>query len=159
MIPKSSIRVLKRTLTTDPAFSANFNINELESVLQSVKVGTAAGVYLEFILNCGEGTKEWLISFMNDILSSARLPKLFKRAKFIAIPKPGKDGSDPVHYRLISLLIVMYKLLEWLILQRIQPLIEAATPVHQAGFRKHRHCTEGVMGLLLHTLKPVCNVN
>jgi hypothetical protein len=36
----------------------------------------------------------------------------------------------------------MYKLLERLIIQRIQPIIEAATPVHQAGFRKHLGCTE-----------------
>jgi hypothetical protein len=42
-----------------------------------------------------------------DVLLSARLPKLFKRAKVIAIPKPGKDGSDPAYYRLISLLSVM----------------------------------------------------
>jgi hypothetical protein len=40
---------------------------------------------------------------------------------------------------------VMYKLLERLILQRIQPLIEAATPVDQARFHKHRSCTEQVM--------------
>jgi hypothetical protein len=52
-------------------------------------------VYPEFIHNCGERTKEWLLSFMNDYnLSSARLPKLFKQAKGIAISKSGKDGSD-----------------------------------------------------------------
>jgi hypothetical protein len=82
-----------------------------------------------------------------NVLSSVRLPKLFKRAKIIAIPKPGKDGSDPAHYRPISLLIVMNKLLERLILQRIY---EAATPVHQAGCRKHRSCTEQVMALTTH---------
>jgi hypothetical protein len=102
-VTKSSIRGLKSTLTTDPAFSANFNINELESALKSVKLETAAGfdgVYPKFIRNCGKRTKEWLIliAFMNDVLSSARLPKLFKRAKVIAIPKPGKNGSDPAHY-------------------------------------------------------------
>jgi hypothetical protein len=76
---------LKSTLTTDPAFFENFNINEVESILKSVKLGTAAGlddgVYLEFIRNCDERMKEWLILFMNDVLSSSRLPKLFKRAK------------------------------------------------------------------------------
>jgi hypothetical protein len=61
-----------------------------------------------------------------------------------------KDGSDPAHYRRISLLSVMYKLLERLILQRIQPLIEAATLVHKAGFHKHRSCTEQVMALTTH---------
>jgi hypothetical protein len=49
---------------------------------------------------------------------------------YYVFPKPGKDGSDLAHYRLILLLSVMYRLLERLILQRIQPLIEAATPVH-----------------------------
>jgi hypothetical protein len=139
---KSSIRGLKSTLTTDSALSANFNIKEQESVLKSIKLGTAAGfdaVYPAFIRSCGVRTKEWLISFMNDVLSSA---KLFKRTTVIAIPKPGKDGSDPVHYRPISLLSVISKLLERLILQRIQPLVEAATPVHQAGFCNHRSCTE-----------------
>jgi hypothetical protein len=40
---KSSIRGLKSTLTTDPALSANFIINELKSALKSVKLGTVAG--------------------------------------------------------------------------------------------------------------------
>jgi hypothetical protein len=87
---------------------------------------------------------------MNDVLSSARLPKLFKRAKVIAIPKPSKDGSDPAHYQLILLLSVMLKLLERIILQRIQSLIEAATPVLQAGFRKHRSFTKHLMALTTH---------
>jgi hypothetical protein len=47
-------------------------------------------------------------------------------------------------------LSVVYKLLERLILQRIQPLIEDVTPINQAGFRKHRSCTEQVMALTTH---------
>jgi hypothetical protein len=75
---------------------------------------------------------------------------MFKRAKVIAIPRPGKDVSDPVHYRYrpILFLSVMYKLLERLIFQCIQPLIEAATPVHQTGVLQH--CTEQVMALATH---------
>jgi hypothetical protein len=89
-VMKSSIRGLKSTLTMDPALSANFNINELEFALKSVKLGTAAGfdgVYPEFNRNCGEGMREWLISYMTGVLSTAKLPKLFKRTKVIAIPK------------------------------------------------------------------------
>jgi hypothetical protein len=41
-------------------------------------------------------------------------------------------------------------LLERLILQRIQPLIEDATPINQAGFRQHHSCTEQVMALTTH---------
>jgi hypothetical protein len=78
-----------------------------KSALKSVKLGTAAGfdgVYPEFIRQFGEITKEWFISFMNDVLLSARLQKLFKRAKVIAIIKPDQDGSEPAHYRPILLL-------------------------------------------------------
>jgi hypothetical protein len=87
---------------------------------------------------------------MNDIVSTSKIPNLFKRAKVISIIKPGKDGTDPAHYRPISLLSVIYKLLKRLILQRIQPLIEDVTPINQAGFRQHRSCTERVMALTTH---------
>jgi hypothetical protein len=107
-----------------------------KSPRKSVKLTTAAGfdgVYLEFIRNFDEKTNEWLISFMKDVLSSASLPKLFKRTKVIANLRPGQVGSEPAHYPPILLLSVMFKLLERLILQRIQ-LLEAATPVHQAAW-------------------------
>jgi hypothetical protein len=45
---------------------------------------------------------------------------------------------------------MIYKSLERMILQSIQPLIEAATPFHQSGFRQHRSCTEQVMALTTH---------
>jgi hypothetical protein len=87
---------------------------------------------------------------MNDIVSTSKIPKLFKRAKVISIIKSGKDATDPVQYRPISLLSVVYKLLERLILQRIQPLIEYVTPINQASFRQHRSCTEQLMALTTH---------
>ena len=62
-----------------------------------------------------------------------------------AILKPGKDGNDPAHFRPISLLTVLYKLLERLILERIQPVINTVTPVEQAGFRKDRGCNEQML--------------
>jgi hypothetical protein len=37
-----------------------------------------------------------------------------------------------------------------MILQRIQPLIDAVVPVSQAGFRKIRSCTEQVLALTSH---------
>jgi hypothetical protein len=47
--------------------------------LIAVKSGKAAGfdgVYPKFIKNSGTKTKEWMITFFNDILSTDRLPKL-----------------------------------------------------------------------------------
>jgi hypothetical protein len=150
---KMNLRRKKRTLTVNQTLSRNFTLDELETALMSLKPGKAArfdGIYPEFMKNFGAQTKEWIISFMNDIVSTSKIPNLFERAKVIAIIKPGKDGSDPAHYRLISLLGVVYKLLDCLILQRIQPLIEDVTPINQAGFRQHHSCIEQVMALKTH---------
>jgi hypothetical protein len=77
---------------------------------------------------------------MNDIVATSKIPYLFKRAKVISIIKPGKTGTDPAHYRPISLPSVVYKLLVPLILQ---PSIEDVTPINQAW-------TEQVMALTTH---------
>lgn len=75
------------------------------------------------------------------------MPKLFKKTKIIAILKPGKEGTDVTHYRPVSLLSATYKVLERLILNRIQPEIEKVLPVEQAGFRENRGCAEQVLAL------------
>jgi hypothetical protein len=123
---KMNLRRKKRTLTVNQTLLRNFSLDELETALMSLKLGKAAGfngIHPEFIKNFVPQTIEWIISFMNDIVSISKIPDLFKRAKVISIIEPGKDGTDPAHYRPISLLSVVYKLLERLILQRIQPLI------------------------------------
>jgi hypothetical protein len=130
-----NLRRKKRTLTVNQTLSRNFTLDALETALMSLKPGKAAGsdgIYPEFIKNFCAQTKEWSISFMNDIVSTSKIPNLFKRAKVISIIKPEKDGTVRAYYRKISLLSVVYKLLERLILQRIQPLIEDVTPINQA---------------------------
>jgi hypothetical protein len=106
----------------------------------AVKSGQAAGfdgVYPEFIKKIGQRTKEWIVVLFNDILTSGKIPKLFKRAKVITIHKTGKDGSDPSHFWPISLL-------------RIQPLIDAVVPMSQAGFCKNRSWSGQVLALTSH---------
>jgi len=71
----------------------------------------------------------------------------FKKAKVIAILKPGKDGYEGEDYRPTSLLSVTYKILEKMILKRIQPYIEEVIPVEHAGFREYRGCEEQVITL------------
>jgi Reverse transcriptase (RNA-dependent DNA polymerase)/Endonuclease-reverse transcriptase len=150
---KRDLRQMRRGLPVDPSLSADFTEDELTLALQNVKSGKAAGfdgVYPEFIKNSGPRTKQWLVALFNNILSTGKIPKLFKQVKVIALLKPGKDGTDAAHFRPISLLSVVFKLFERCILQRIQPLIDEVVPISQAGFRKNRSCTEQVLALTTH---------
>jgi hypothetical protein len=134
-----ALRQKRRELTIDPDLFANFSTEELNTDLLVVKSGKAAGfdgVYPEFIKNSDHRTKEWIVALSNDILrilTSGKIPKMFKRAKVITILKPGKNGSDPSHLWPISLLSIVFKILERMIFQRIQPLNDAVVLVSQAG--------------------------
>jgi len=63
-------------------------------------------------------------------------PKIWRKAKVIAVEKPGKDPSLAANYLPISLLSVCYKLLERRALQHISPTVEGLLSPDQAGFRK-----------------------
>ena len=78
----------------------------------------------------------------NAILRLGYWPKCLKKAQIIMIGKPGKDPIDVSSYRPISLLPVMSKLLERLLLRRINADLPPTNwiPDHQFGFRQ-KHST------------------
>jgi len=65
-------------------------------------------------------------------------PKSLKQAQIIMLPKPGKNPIDVTSYRLISLLLTISKVLEKLILKRINKESNPQDwiPNHQFGFRQ-----------------------
>ena len=75
------------------------------------------------------------------------MPRAWRQAKVIAIPKPGKDPNIAASYRPISLLSVCFKMLERLILQRISPDLDKRITVEQAGFRQGRSTCDQVLAL------------
>lgn len=86
-----------------------------------------------------------MIKLTNLINASFRLryvPQLWKVAEIIMIPKPGKPPHEATSYRPISLLPVIAKLYEKILLKRLNPIIESKSviPNHQFGFRS-KHST------------------
>ncbi|KMQ85662.1 reverse transcriptase [Lasius niger] len=68
------------------------------------------------------------------------VPRHWKTAEVIVIPKPGKPPTEVTSYRPISLLPIMSKIFEKILLKRLSKLIEERQllPNHQFGFRaKH----------------------
>jgi hypothetical protein len=70
--------------------------------------------------------------------SASYIPDAWETAEVIMIPKPGKKLSEVESYRPISLLPILSKLFEKLILKRLKPIIaeKHLVPTHQFGFRK-----------------------
>ncbi|KAJ8356768.1 hypothetical protein SKAU_G00195620 [Synaphobranchus kaupii] len=74
-----------------------FEVAELEKVLQGLKCGKAAGydnISPEFMKHLGPRALTWLTHFYTRIIHTNSIPKKWRTAKVIAVPKPGrKDRS------------------------------------------------------------------
>ena len=83
----------------------------------------------------------------NNCVSNNKIPKLWRKARVIALLKPGKDPASPKSYRPISLLCHTYKLFERLLLNRIARFVDEHLIPEQAGFRPGKSCTGQLLNL------------
>jgi hypothetical protein len=93
-----------------------------------------------------------LVKLTTLIIACIRLnyiPDAWKTAEVIMIPKRGKNLSEVESYRRISLLPIMSKLFEKLILKRLKPIIteKHLVPTHQFGFRENHSTIDQVHGI------------
>ena len=127
-----------------------FTSEELNAAMKHLKSGKAAGldgITTEMIHHFGDKVKAWLLLLFNNCAATFQIPKIWRRARVVALLKPGKDPSSPKSYRPISLLCILYKLFERLILARIQPIVEQHLSPDQAGFRPGRSCCSQILNL------------
>ncbi|KAJ8339383.1 hypothetical protein SKAU_G00361690 [Synaphobranchus kaupii] len=71
-----------------------FEVAELEKVLQGLKCGKAAGydnISPEIMKHQGPRALTWLTHFYTRIIHTNSIPKKWRTAKFIAVPKPGVE--------------------------------------------------------------------
>ena len=147
---------LWRATTPDAVnISDNFSQREFTAALQHLKPGKVPGpdsICSEFILHAGAALKSWLRNFLSSCLCRLKIPKIWRRALVVAIPKPAKPVGDPKSYQPISLLCVPYKILERLICARVKPLVDPLLPKEQAGFRRRKSTVDQVV-LLTQNIK------
>ena len=89
-------------------------------------------------------TTAWLCSFFTSCYRRSKLPKTWRHATVVALPKANKPAPDPKSYRPISLLCVPFKILDRLIHRRIDPVVDPQLPREQAGFRRGRSTVDQV---------------
>ena len=130
--------------------SQAFITDEIVNALKATKTGTAAGsdwILPDMLKNIGPAAVRWLHAVYDDVLTTAKIPKIWRSANVIAIGKPGKPIDEPTSYRPISQQCCCYKLIERLLLTRLAPIFESVIPPEQAGFRKKRSTCDQVLAL------------
>ena len=98
----SKVRDLCRAPSADSDLSRDFTLVEMTSAMRKLKSGKSPGpdnIHPEFILHQGPKLLEWLRVFCSVCLHWSKLPKIWRRAKVIALPKPNKPLDDPKGYR------------------------------------------------------------
>lgn len=101
---------------------------------------------------CNKTMLKLILDTFNRIYSENSFPQQWKTATIIAIPKPGKDHTNPLNYRPISLTSCLCKLLEKMINIRLVWFLETNNIITniQSGFRKNRSTTDHLVQLENH---------
>ena len=134
-------------------YTKTITLEELQQAIKNLKNNKAAGlddIRTEQLKHLGPIALQWLLNMYNHCIEQKTVPNIWRKAKVIAILKPGKDPDNPKSFRPISLLCHTYKLLERIILNRIVDLIDEQLNNEQAGFRKGKSTTGQLLNLTQH---------
>lgn len=125
---------------------AKFKIKEVKQVIaKEINPKKAPGFDLitgKIIQQLTPKCIKFITFICNAVIRLNYFPNQWKVAQIILLPKPGKELQNVASYRPISLLPVLSKIFEKLLLGRLLPIIEERNliPSHQFGFR-NRHGT------------------
>ena len=90
---------------------------------------------------------EKVIKLFNKTWNEGKLPSKWKWATILPFSKPGKDTSDPGNYRPIALTSHLGKLMEKLVVARLNYFLEYINPLksYQTGFRKSKSTNDALV--------------
>ena len=99
---------------------------ELASIISSLpneKSASSDNLTYEHIKYGGKALTECLVQLFNMIIKEEKVPKAFKERITVTLHKgSGKSKTDPNNYRAISLLPVIFKLFEKMLLTRLEKI-------------------------------------
>lgn len=114
---------------------------EVQSIIKTLPNNKAPGldhIDNKIVKNISKKAIIQLTYIINNIFKLKYFPSCWKTALAIPLPKPGKNSSDPENYRIISLLSVLSKITEKIMLDRLKSHIKRRKLLinEQFGFRE-----------------------
>ena len=127
-----------------------FTLDEVVCAVKKLKPGKACGpegISAEHLKWGGDSLYLWLLGIVNAILEMEEIPSSFKLGSICPVYKGG--GKDPLlanNYRGITMNSIFSKVLETLILSRLEStLTETGLPhLNQTAFCKYTGCTDAI---------------
>lgn len=130
------------TIETGP-----FVMEELQKALKSLKVGKSAGedgIPPEVLKYCQ--LDELVLDHANNLLLHGNKPRQWSDINLLPLPKTG-NLSLTSNYRGIGLSSIVAKLVNKMILNRVQPVLDPLLRPNQNGFRPGRSTTAHILAL------------
>ena len=114
-------------------YNSLFTLEELQIAINRVKIKSSHGsdnICYQFLKNLPTKHHRAMLNIINKSWRKAEIPSDWKEANIITFPKPGKDPTDPASYRPISLLSCFAKVMERMIINRLQYVLESNELLH-----------------------------
>ena len=137
----------------DPRMDLPFSIQELKAALASCKRSSAPGpdgISYRALCHLGERARIALLELYNESWQEGTLPLSWKTSRLVPLLKPGKSPLELASYRPIALASCVGKVMERMILGRLEWYMEYNNiyPDTMAGFRRGRSSIDSVIDLI-----------
>ena len=134
------------------------NPEEIIKIIKRLKNNKAPGIDTIDNILVKNFSRKAIVQFMyivNAIIKTQYYPIQWKVASIVPIPKPNKDKKDPSNYRPISLLNVLSKITDKIILNRFieHDHKNKITIDAQFGFRERHNTTQQITRITTHILE------
>ena len=142
--------VLSSMSNEDHLLDVPFSSEEVEAVLKKLKKRKSPGLdglLAEHLQYGGIAVVNWLAGLLNAIVVLKEIPEMMKCGVVIPVYKgAGKDPLNPSNYCGITIASVVCKLLESLLLSRLQLVYADANIPHlnQSAYRRNVSCADAI---------------
>ena len=142
---------LKFTSDNTESYNSKFSLKELTDALSKAHDSSPGpdDIHYQLLKHLPSSSLSILLEIYNSIWTTGNIPKSWKEATVIPIPKPDKDHTDPSNYRPIALTSCVCKTMERMINDRLTWFLESNNIItnFQSGFRHQRSTNDHLVRL------------
>ena len=158
---KENENIYRHRTNNTSVLNVPFKMSEFKKALKRCKNTSPGkdGLCYEMFRHMSANSQMFVLKYFNRIWEKGFVPTAWTHAIVVPILKPNKSKSDPVSYRPIALTSNFSKLLERMIVFRVNWYMEKFSLYNflQSGFRKNRNTVDQLLRLSDDILKSLGN--